>query len=100
VAKRKTAGTGDCRALLTRLFAYLDGELGPRDYRAVERHLEKCHCCGPFAESLRKTMVLCREAGAPEVPPAVRRTARARVKALLSGQGGASADPSRRRTRE
>lgn len=74
---------GDCRALLTELFAYLDRELGPREQRKVEKHLAECHCCGPFADSLRRTIAACREAGAPDVPPAVRRAARARVKALL-----------------
>jgi anti-sigma factor RsiW len=86
MVKRKSRRTGECRGLLTRLFAYLDGELGPRDFRAVEKHLAECRCCGPFAESLRRTISACREAGAPEVPPAVRRSARARVKALLASE--------------
>jgi anti-sigma factor RsiW len=72
--------------MLTRLFDYLDRELGPREQAAVERHLAQCHCCGPFADSLRRTIAVCREAGAPDVPPAVRRAARARVKALLAGR--------------
>lgn len=84
MAKRSTRLTGDCRALLTRLFGYLDRELGPQEQRVVEKHLAACRCCGPFAESLRRTIAVCREAGAPEVPPAVRRNARARVKALLA----------------
>jgi anti-sigma factor RsiW len=84
VLGRRSKAGGDCRALLTRLFAYLDGELGSRECRAVERHLAECHCCGPLAESLRRTISAYREAGVPAVPPAVRRMARARVKALLA----------------
>lgn len=86
MAERQTPTGGDCRALLEQLFGYLDRELGAREQREIERHLAECHCCGPFAESLRRTIAICRDAGAPEVPAAVRRKARARVKALLEKQ--------------
>lgn len=86
MAERRTPPDGDCRALLDQLFRYLDRELGAREQRDIEKHLAQCRCCGPFAESLRHTIAMCRDAGAPEVPAAVRRKARARVKALLEKQ--------------
>ncbi|MGE3275339.1 MAG: anti-sigma factor [Vicinamibacterales bacterium] len=74
----------DCRARLERLFDYLDGELDARSAAALERHLDRCPCCGDLATSLRRTIASCRAAGAPPLPRQVQARARARVRALLA----------------
>ena len=76
---------GRCRELLGELFDYLDGELSGARYRALERHLDRCPCCGELAENLRKAVAICRAAGASRLPAAVRARARARITALLAG---------------
>ena len=43
----------------------------------------RCVCCGRFAADLRRSIVLCRAAGATILPAAVRRRARARIAELL-----------------
>lgn len=77
-----TPGPG-CRAMLGKVSAYLDGELGTRDCHAIERHCRTCPRCKRVLASLREAVGLCRRAGARPLPPGVRRRARARLKALL-----------------
>ncbi|GMR13378.1 MAG: hypothetical protein BMS9Abin29_1585 [Gemmatimonadota bacterium] len=40
-------GAISCDEAKTRLFEYLDGELGPISHEEVERHLERCRACYP-----------------------------------------------------
>jgi len=79
-----TAVTGDCRAQLSQLFDYLDGELSPARCKAIERHLASCHCCEALAFDLRRAMALCRVAGSPRMPAGVQRRARAAARRLLT----------------
>jgi anti-sigma factor (TIGR02949 family) len=72
-----------CYDLLGQLSDYLDGELSPARCRAIERHLDDCPCCGEIADSLRRAVSLCRQAGASRLPPAVRARARRRIADLL-----------------
>jgi anti-sigma factor RsiW len=72
-----------CAEFLQSLSRYLDGELAAADRRAIERHLRECPCCEDVLDSLKQTVAICHEEGRPELPPAVRRRARARVSALL-----------------
>jgi anti-sigma factor RsiW len=69
--------------LLERLSAYLDGDLGAADCRRIDRHARACPRCTKLLAGLRRTIAICRTAGARPLPPAVRRAARARVRALL-----------------
>jgi anti-sigma factor RsiW len=87
----RRAPKGDCRAQLTELFAYLDGELSTRRCLAIERHLATCTCCDALAGGLRRAIALCRAAGGERLPAAIRSRARLRVRQLL-----AAAEPSRR----
>lgn len=86
--------SGECRARLDQVFAWLDGELRPAEARAVERHVTTCESCGGLAEDLRRAIAACRAAGDCRVPTSVHRLARARARALI----GANAErPLRRR---
>lgn len=90
---------GRCRELLGELFDYLDGALSGARYRALERHLDRCPCCGELAENLRKAVAICRAAGASRLPAAVRARARARITALLAGLPASPAPPRAARPR-
>jgi anti-sigma factor RsiW len=72
-----------CRDFLEQLSRYLDGELTAADRRVIERHLKDCPCCEEVLNSLKHTVAVCHEEGRIELPPDVRRRARARVAELL-----------------
>ena len=72
-----------CRAVLTNISGYLDGELDRTACVAIERHCEQCASCAALVESLRATIGLCREAASEPLPDAVRQRARDRVRQLL-----------------
>ena len=76
-----------CLDLLGQLSDYLDGELSPSRCRAIERHLDDCACCGEVADSIRRAVAVCRQAGATKLPPAVRARARQRIRDLLDARG-------------
>jgi anti-sigma factor RsiW len=80
----KSAVHGRCRDLLMRLSMYVGGDLAARERRSVIRHIDRCPCCDAFASSLRKTVVICRQAGRQRLPAQVRARARARIKRLMS----------------
>lgn len=68
-----------CRDLLERLSLYVDGELKGPQRRALMAHLRRCPCCEQFAESLKRTVLLCQQAGRTRLPADVRARARARI---------------------
>ncbi len=49
-----------CREIFAALSAYLDGELGVRDCRTLERHLQGCKPCLAYLDSLKTTIQVCR----------------------------------------
>ncbi len=73
-----------CRDLLERLSLYIDGDLKARERRALVAHLRRCPCCEEFAESLKRTVQLCHEAGKRRLPADVRARARARIAELMA----------------
>lgn len=80
----KTHEGRDCRELLDRLSRYVDGELSGRERAALVAHLRRCPCCDEFAESLRRTVQVCQEAGKSRLPRDVRERAKARIAALMA----------------
>jgi anti-sigma factor RsiW len=52
--------TENCREVLALLSEYLDFELPPDACQQIESHLAECSPCEEFAESLRKTVALCK----------------------------------------
>jgi anti-sigma factor (TIGR02949 family) len=91
MSARRRSRPGACRELLAELFDYLDGELSAARYRALERHLARCPCCGELAKNLRQAIAICRAEGASSVPASVRARARARIRALLGAMPPAPA---------
>jgi anti-sigma factor RsiW len=79
-----------CLDLLGQLSEYLDGELSPARCRAIERHLQDCPCCGEVADSIRRAVAVCRQAGTRRLPPAVRARARRRIVDLLEAPPAAA----------
>ena len=74
---------GDCRELLMRMAQGVEGDLSAAERRALARHLEGCERCGEFSESLRRTVRLCEEAGAPAMSVHAQARARRNVARLL-----------------
>ncbi len=72
-----------CRELLEQLSRYIDNDLEPGERRALVNHLRRCPCCEEFADSLRRTVLVCQEAGRRKLPAEVRRRARNRIAELL-----------------
>jgi RNA polymerase sigma-70 factor (ECF subfamily) len=60
--------TGDCKEVFALLSQWLDLELPPDSCQEIEKHLAGCPPCIEFAESLRKTVALCRQYQETEVP--------------------------------
>ena len=77
-----------CRASLERLSRYVDGDLDRASQRLVEEHLGRCPCCLEMAESLRRTVRVCREAGHRRLPAPVRARAKSRIQELLASEPG------------
>ena len=75
-----------CPETLQRISAYLDGELDASACDEVERHCLECAACASVVDGLRRTVGICRAAGAAPLPEAVRQRARDRVRTLLSRQ--------------
>ena len=69
----------DCRQVLELLSDYLDLELPPDACQQIEQHLSGCQPCEEFADSLRKTVDLCRGYQASEMPQTISETARAEL---------------------
>lgn len=57
-----------CQEIFALLSAYLDLELPADACREIEAHIEGCAPCVEFAESLRKTVALCRKYQPAELP--------------------------------
>ena len=69
----------ECKQIFATLSEYLDLELPPEACREMEAHLAGCPPCVEFAESLRKTVALCHEYRAGEMPGPISEAARARL---------------------
>jgi anti-sigma factor RsiW len=72
-----------CAAVLANISAFLDGDLDQTMCAEIERHCAECHRCAPVVDGLRRTIGLCRDAGAAPVPDTVRARARDAVRRLL-----------------
>jgi anti-sigma factor RsiW len=88
----------ECKQIFATLSEYLDLELPPEACHEMEAHLAGCPPCVEFAESLRKTVALCHEYQASEMPEPISEAARERLlevwRKAVGGQR--SAKPARR----
>ncbi len=65
-----------CQEIFALLSDYLDLDLPPEACQEIENHLAACSPCVDFAESLRKTIELCRRYRAAELPSPLGESAR------------------------
>jgi RNA polymerase sigma-70 factor (ECF subfamily) len=66
-----------CPDVLPILSRYLEGEIGPDQCAAMERHVAQCARCQARCDSLRSTLVLCRQSAREgSVPPDVQEAVR------------------------
>jgi RNA polymerase sigma-70 factor, ECF subfamily len=71
----------NCQEVFELLSRYLDLELPPDACREIEAHLEGCPPCIEFAESLRKTVEICRGWQPDEMPAPLSEDARVNLEA-------------------
>ncbi len=71
-----------CKEIFAALSAYLDGELGVKDCRSLERHLQGCEPCLAYLDSLKTTIQVCRGYRISKVPRPSARVAAALRRAL------------------
>jgi len=71
----------NCDEIFSLLSDYLNLELPPEACREVEAHLAGCDPCVEFAESLRKTVDLCRQYEPSEMPAPLTAQARSELEA-------------------
>lgn len=69
----------NCQEVFAMLTEYLDLELPPDACLEVEQHLQGCPPCIEFAESLRRTVEICRQYQPAEMPRPLEESARARL---------------------
>ena len=65
-----------CKEIFALLSEYLNFELPPEACQEIETHLAGCSPCVEFAESLRKTVELCRRYRPDDLPDPIGRNAR------------------------
>ena len=82
-AHRQSGPDTRCLALLGELSRYVDDEMTPRERRKIDAHCSDCARCRRMIAGLRRTVALCRDAGATALPARLRRRARANIARLL-----------------
>lgn len=68
--------SGKCREVFALLSEYLDLELPPEACAEIQTHIADCPPCVEFAESLRKTVELCRRYQSTTMPAPLGEAAR------------------------
>ncbi|MBR9980023.1 MAG: zf-HC2 domain-containing protein [Desulfatitalea sp.] len=71
-----------CRELFARMSEYLDNELDGSLCREIEGHLNECQACKVCLSTLKRTVALCREAGAAPIPETLSRRLRELIATL------------------
>ena len=72
----------ECKEIFALLSEYLDLELPADACRAIEAHIKDCQPCIEFAESLKKTVDLCRHYSTSEMPSPLSEEARSALEAV------------------
>ena len=69
----------NCKRMFALLSEYLDLELPAEACQEMDAHIAGCGPCAAFTDSLRKTIELCREYQANELPDPIARDAREKL---------------------
>jgi RNA polymerase sigma-70 factor (ECF subfamily) len=81
------AAPGECPDVVTLFSKHLENEISAGTCAEMERHLARCPRCRGACDSLKRTLALCRNAGASvEVPPSVRHSVKVALHDFLSGK--------------
>ena len=75
-----------CPDVLTLFSQHLEGDLDPRVCATMEAHLDACPRCRGACDSLRRTLTICRQLPAPEVPPALAASIKTAIRDFLARQ--------------
>ena len=78
------AQKAECRKLLRQLSDFLDGELTRAACAKIKRHAQLCRRCQDFIASLRTTVRLCRQTGAPQLSAATKQKLRRAIVRLAA----------------
>jgi RNA polymerase sigma-70 factor (ECF subfamily) len=78
---------GDCPDVVELWSRYADGELGPEDCAAMERHLQNCPSCGAACQALKSALGACRAVRQSAVPPTIQEHVRRALNAWAAEQG-------------
>ena len=70
----------NCKKMFALLSEYLDLELPAETCREMDAHISGCGPCDAFAESLRKTIELCRGYRPQELPDPIARDTRQKLR--------------------
>lgn len=57
-----------CNKQIQNICAYIDGELDPSLCKEIDKHLKECRNCRIMVDTLRQTVVLCREGKTERLP--------------------------------
>ena len=63
-----------CKDLISNLSDFIDGELDPELCQELKKHLDGCRNCRLVADSLDKTVKLCRDGSTEELPDSLKKT--------------------------
>ena len=80
----ETAPGPTCPDVLTLFSQHLEGEIDPAVCATLEAHLAQCPQCHGLCESLKRTLALCRQSPAPEVPASLAASVRTAIQAFLN----------------
>ncbi len=72
-----------CAEIGTTFSRYLEGEIGPDACAAMQRHVEGCKSCSSVCEGLRRSVAICRQAGASPIPDDVQAEVRRAIENAL-----------------
>ena len=61
----------NCKEYIGEINDYLDGELDPGICEEIEKHIGQCENCRIMIDSLKQTVILCREGKPEALPPAL-----------------------------
>lgn len=60
-----------CKEILEKLGEFIDGDLDPQLCRELEKHMEDCHPCLIFVNTLKQTLTLYKYASGEPMPKEV-----------------------------
>jgi len=75
-----SAPAGTCPDVVALFSRYVEGEIGPEECAAMERHLAGCERCAVACDSLKRTLALCAAQRRGEVPAEVQARVRKAIR--------------------